>query len=145
FYPSYGDTYPIYKGAIGMTYEQGGHSRGGAAVINTDCDTLTLWDRLYYHYTTRMATIEVSAQNAGKVMQEFKKYYDKGRTSPPGEFKAYLVKVDAGDRLTRLKQFLTRNSIDWSYANAATYSGLKYFTGKSESVKSVTGDIVINA
>ncbi len=34
FYPSYGDTYPIYKGAIGMTYEQGGHSRGGAAVIN---------------------------------------------------------------------------------------------------------------
>ena len=24
FYPSYGDTYPTYNGAIGMTYEQGG-------------------------------------------------------------------------------------------------------------------------
>lgn len=145
FYPSYGDTYPIYKGAIGMTYEQGGHSRSGAAVVNNDGDTLTLWDRLYHHYTTGMATIEVSAQNAGKLVQEFKKYYDKARTSPPGEFKAYLVKADAGDRLTRLKQLLTRNGIDWSYANAATYSGLNYFTGKSESVKTVTGDIVINA
>ncbi len=27
FYPSYGDTYPIYNGAIGMTYEQGGGPR----------------------------------------------------------------------------------------------------------------------
>ena len=27
-YPSYGDTYPTYNGAIGMTYEQAGHSRG---------------------------------------------------------------------------------------------------------------------
>jgi murein tripeptide amidase MpaA len=26
FYPSYGDTYPTYNGAIGMTFEQGGHS-----------------------------------------------------------------------------------------------------------------------
>ncbi|MBL0136878.1 MAG: hypothetical protein IPP79_24345 [Chitinophagaceae bacterium] len=51
-YPSYGDTYPMYKGAIGMTFEQGGHSRGGAAVINEDGDTLTLYDRLYHHFTT---------------------------------------------------------------------------------------------
>jgi hypothetical protein len=50
FYPSYGDTYPLYKGAIGMTYEQGGHSRGGAAVINHDGDTLTLWDRFHHRY-----------------------------------------------------------------------------------------------
>jgi hypothetical protein len=25
-YPSYGDTYPLYNGSIGMTYEQGGIS-----------------------------------------------------------------------------------------------------------------------
>ena len=27
-YPSYGDTYPIYNGSIGMTYEQGGIGAG---------------------------------------------------------------------------------------------------------------------
>ena len=31
FYPSYGDTYPTYNGAIGMTYEQGGSGRAGLA------------------------------------------------------------------------------------------------------------------
>ncbi len=35
FYPSYGDTYPVYNGAIGMTYEQGGGGAGGLGV-NTD-------------------------------------------------------------------------------------------------------------
>lgn len=28
-YPSYGDTYPVYHGAIGMTYEQGGSGAAG--------------------------------------------------------------------------------------------------------------------
>ncbi len=34
-YPSYGDTYPTFMGAIGMTYEQAGHGRAGLG-INTD-------------------------------------------------------------------------------------------------------------
>src|SRR5205085_8323907 len=46
YYPSYGDTYPIYNGAIGMTYEQAGHSQGGLAVALNSGDTLTLVDRV---------------------------------------------------------------------------------------------------
>jgi hypothetical protein len=41
-YPSYGDTYPSYNGAIGMTYEQGGGGRAGIAIAKEDGDTLTL-------------------------------------------------------------------------------------------------------
>ncbi|MBC7417481.1 MAG: hypothetical protein H7325_04930 [Pedobacter sp.] len=40
-YPSYGDTYPLYNGAIGMTYEQGG-IRAGLAIDTNYGDTLTL-------------------------------------------------------------------------------------------------------
>ena len=29
YYPSYGDTYPVYNGAIGMTYEQAGNGLAG--------------------------------------------------------------------------------------------------------------------
>jgi len=145
FYPSYGDTYPLYKGAIGMTYEQGGHSRGGATVINRDGDTLTLWDRLYHHFTTGMSTIEVTSQNAAKVVQEFKKYYDKARTSPPGEFKAYVIKADEGDKIFRLKQLLDRNNIKWSDASNGSYTGINYFTGKTATVKTTENDVVINA
>jgi len=145
FYPSYGDTYPLYKGAIGMTYEQGGHSRGGAAVINRDGDTLTLWDRLYHHFTTGMSTIEATAQNATKVVQEFKKYYDKARTSPPGEFKAYVIKADEGQRIIRLQQLLDRNNIEWLNGGNASYTGINYFTGKTGMIKTDSHDVVINA
>ncbi|RYY30905.1 MAG: zinc carboxypeptidase, partial [Chitinophagaceae bacterium] len=144
FYPSYGDTYPIYKGAIGMTYEQGGGPRGGAAVINEDDDTLTLWDRLYHHYTTGISTVEISSQNAAKLVQEFKKYYDRARTVPGAEFKSYVIKGDAGDKVTRLQTLLNKNNIEWSYANAGNYSGINYYSGKSESFKTESNDIVIN-
>ena len=145
FYPSYGDTYPTYKGAIGMTYEQGGGPRGGAAVINEDGDTLTLWDRLTHHYTTGMSTIEITAQHAPQVVKEFKKYYDKARTTPGGEFKAYLVKGDDGDKLKRLRTLLDRNQIQYANAAGGSVTGINYFSGKSESYKPAAADIVINA
>jgi len=128
-----------------MTFEQGGHSRGAAAVINEDGDTLTLYDRLFHHYTTGMSTIEITSLNAAKVVKEFKTYYDKAKSAPAGDYKAYIVKADEGDRLERLKKLLDRNAIEWSYTNAGTYTGFNYFTAKSESFKSTENDIAINA
>ncbi|MFW5726769.1 MAG: M14 family metallopeptidase, partial [bacterium] len=61
FYPSYGDTYPTYNGAIGMTYEQGGSGRAGLAVLTQEGDTLSLKDRIDHHVTTSLSTIEVTA------------------------------------------------------------------------------------
>ena len=145
FYPSYGDTYPTYKGAIGMTYEQGGQGRAGTAVINQDGDTLTLWDRLNHHYTTGLATIEITSTNATKVIDEFKKYFDKARSAPGGEYKAYVLKKDEGDKIDRLKRLLERNGIDWSYVNPGGFSGFSYLTGRNENFKTSTGDIVINS
>lgn len=144
FYPSYGDTYPIYRGAIGMTFEQGGHGRAGRAVINEAGDTLTLWDRLYHHYTTGLSAIEMASLHADRLLQEFKKYYDKAKTSPAGEFKAYIVKGDEGDRISRLKLLLERNNISWLPAPAAVYSGLNFFSGKTEPVRTDERDLVIN-
>jgi len=144
FYPSYGDTYPTFKGAIGMTYEQGGGSASGSAVINEDGDTLTLWDRLYHHHTTGIATVEITSLNANKVVLEFKKYYDKARLAPAGEFKAFAIKSDEGDKLDRLKKLLDRNAIDWTYSNSGSLSGFSYFSSKNENFKTGTGDIIIN-
>src|SRR5690606_21290299 len=74
-YPSYGDTYPMYNGSIGMTYEQGGSGRAGLGVITSNKDTLTLRDRLAHHYTTGISTVEISSENAGKLNEEFEKFY----------------------------------------------------------------------
>ena len=144
FYPSYGDTYPTYNGAIGMTFEQGGHSRGGLAVVTQDGDTLTLTDRLNHHYTTSLSTIEISSLNAAKLQKEFRKYFNDAVSSPTGEFKSYIIKADGGDRQERLRALMDRNGIDWSYANAGNASGMNYSTGKTESFKIAEGDVVIN-
>ncbi len=144
FYPSYGDTYPIYNGAIGMTFEQGG-IRAGLAIINQAGDTLTLYDRLMHHYTTGLSTIEISSQNAAKLVKEFHKYFVNAKTTPYGEFKAYFVKADAlSDKSERLKKLLDRNLIDWNYVSSGNFTGFNYLTGKSEAFKGEPGDIVIN-
>jgi hypothetical protein len=144
FYPSYGDTYPTYNGSIGMTYEQGGHSRGGLAVVTEDDDTLTLADRLEHHFTTSLATIEITSQNAARVQKEFRKYFNDAVNVGGGEFKSFVIKTDGGDKLERLKKLLDRNGIEWSYANAASMSGLNYTTGKTENFKTDAADVVIN-
>jgi hypothetical protein len=112
FYPSYGDTWPTYNGAIGMTFEQGGSGRAGLAVEKADGDTLTLRQRISHHVAASFATLESVADRPAEVVREFGAYFDKARTEPVGEFKTYVVKAtnDAG-RLDALKQLLDRNQI----------------------------------
>ncbi len=50
FYPSYGDTYPMYNGAVGMTIEQGG-IRAGREVTMENGVNLTIKERLTHHKT----------------------------------------------------------------------------------------------
>jgi hypothetical protein len=146
FYPSYGDTYPTYSGAIGMTFEQGGGSRGGVAVITSDEDTLTLADRLEHHFTTGMSTIEVASRNSGRLIKEFRKYFADAQTKPAGEFKAWLIRTDQySDRLERLKSLLERNNIGWTAVAPSSFTGIDYETGKLSTFRSGAGDIAINA
>jgi hypothetical protein len=77
YYPSYGDTYPTYSGAIGMTYEQGGSGRAGLTITTNEDDPLTLKDRLMHHHTSGMSTVEITAQNATRVVDEFEKYFQR--------------------------------------------------------------------
>ncbi|HTI10002.1 MAG TPA: M14 family metallopeptidase [Puia sp.] len=144
FYPSYGDTYPIYSGSIGMTFEQGG-IRAGLAVATRDGDTLTLADRLEHHFTTGMSTVEMTAQNATRLIKEFRKYFTDAETHPAGEFKSYFIKADPlGDRLDRLKILLNKNNIEWVSVSQGSFMGLDYETGKTAAFKAAPGDIAIN-
>src|SRR5690606_6820456 len=54
FYPGYGSSWPLYTGAVGMTFEQAS-SRGGA-IQRTDGTVLTLEQAARQHYTAAWAT-----------------------------------------------------------------------------------------
>ncbi|MEI9959143.1 MAG: M14 family metallopeptidase [Ferruginibacter sp.] len=133
FYPAYGDTYPIYNGAIGMTYEQAGHSQGGLAVVTSEGDTLTLKDRIAHHFTTSMSTIEIASQNADKIISEFKKYFDDGNTNGTGEYKTYVVTETNAGKREALRNFFEINGINYGSVSGASLKGYNYFTGKEES------------
>ena len=145
-YPAYGDTYPLYNGAIGMTYEQGGHSRGGLAVETASGDTLTLVDRAMHHYTTSLSTIEVSSQNAPKLLSEFKKFYDDAVSTGVGSYKSYVIKytVNDAEKIQNLLKLLDRNKIQYGTAKAvASLKGYRYDTRKEEPFSVASNDIVI--
>lgn len=75
FYPSYGDTYPTYNGAIGMTYEQAGSGQAGLGINTDEGYELTLKDRIKHHVQSGLSTVKTSSENAKKLNSEFKTYF----------------------------------------------------------------------
>jgi hypothetical protein len=142
-YPSYGDTYPLYNGAIGMTYEQGGIG-AGLSVKTASGDTLTLYDRIDHHFTTSMATIETVSGHATKLVTEFKKYFVDGMATAPGSYKSYVVRADNLGRLKRMAELLTKNHIEYAFGGDQTLSGLSFESKKTTSFKLRRNDLVIN-
>lgn len=145
FYPAYGDTYPTYNGAIGMTYEQAGHSRGGLAIVKNDGDTLTLVDRVLHHFTTGMSTVEVASQNAATMIREFKKFFDQATQTGMGEYKSYVVTSSVKSKLQALTNLLDKNGIEYKAFNRITAKGYNYSTKKEEPVNTEAHSILISS
>ncbi|MDP3466972.1 MAG: M14 family metallopeptidase [Daejeonella sp.] len=144
-YPSYGDTYPVYNGSIGMTYEQGGSGRAGLAVINAEGDTLTLKDRIDHHHTSGLSTLEAASQNAEQALIEFKNYFTSSKSNPPGVYKSYIIKGDNTEKIKSLATLLQRNGIEFGFGIAKGAQGYNYFNGKTESFRVEQTDMVLSA
>ncbi len=146
FYPSYGDTYPIFNGAIGMTYEQAGNDRAGLGITTEEGDTLTLHDRLIHHQTTGLSTVEISSKNAEKLVSEFADYYQTALNNPQGEYKTFVIKQDNNpDKLQALFDLLDKHKIEYGKATSnRNVRGYNYETGHTERVRVNEGDFLIN-
>lgn len=144
-YPAYGDTYPIYNGAIGMTYEQAGSGQAGLGVMTNSGDTLTLADRVMHHFTTSLSTIEVASKNANKLVSEFQKFYADAMTNGIGVYKSYVIKYNANDeqRINALLNLLDKNEIRYGVAKAGSYRGFDYDAGRETNFSIAANDIVI--
>ena len=148
FYPSYGDTYPMFSGAIGMTYEQGGHSRGGRAVEMPNGDTLTLADRIEHHRAASLSTIEISSKNAARLVGKFRDYYATSVSSPPGKYKSFVVKKsNPAYKIKALLDVLDRHGIRYGTAGGGTVgiTGYDYSTGRTGKYNMENGDLLISA
>jgi hypothetical protein len=146
YYPSYGDTYPTYSGAIGMTFEQAGGGFGGLTITTKEGDPLTLKDRLTHHYTSGMSTVEVASVNANQVVDEFEKYSKENINNPASPYKTYVIKADNNaDKINQITKWFDSHNVKYGHASAGKAArGFDYQLQTVSNFNLTTDDIIIN-
>jgi hypothetical protein len=86
YYPGYGDSWPTFHGAIGMTYEQAGHGFAGTALRRAAGDTLTLAQRAEHHYTSALATARTAVEHREARLLDFRRFFEPGDGSGPSAY-----------------------------------------------------------
>jgi hypothetical protein len=148
FCPSFGDTWPLFNGAMGFTYEQGGGGGAGLGVIRSAGDTLTLKKRIEGHYMSSLATIKASYEVRDKLIDEFVKFFRSGALAPGFEYKSVIIKGDNNNHdLKSFCDLLDANQIKYSYAKPGLkdVEGFDYFANKEGKTIIEEGDILVSA
>ncbi len=146
FYPGYGDTWPMFNGSIGMTYEQAGGGRAGLGIITEEADTLTLADRIAHHHTTGLSTVEITSQNAEQVQKEFAQFYQ-GNSGRNSDYAMYIVKgLQNSDVNHVFETYLNRQGIRYEYAaGTGSATGYHYGSGQTKRFTIAEGDMVLSS
>lgn len=121
YYPGYGDSWPSLHGAIGMTYEQAGHSSAGLVVKRRDDTLLTLRDRVAHHFTSGIATVRTAVENRESLLRDFHEFRKSAIEEGEKEsIKEYLI-VPGKDpeRTAELIDLLLRQGVEVSRAKQA--------------------------
>jgi hypothetical protein len=133
FYPGYGDSWPTFQGAVGMTYEQAGHSTAGLALKRDDEQVLTLRDRASHHFIAAFATCETAAARRKDLTRRFREWHrtamEEGET---GAIREYAI-LEGNDpaRAAALASLLLAQGIQVFRAGDAFVAGpLRDFDGK---------------
>ena len=147
-YPGFGDTYPIFNGALGMTYEKGGSGNAGIAVKTEAKDTLTLKERIDHHYLTGIATIEATYQNTERVIKEFNNFFNVPFSDKKNKYKTYIIsEKNHPNKLNDLTALLKLNKIQFGFLASDKPKSIKdafdYTTGKNKDIKITNNDICI--
>ena len=139
-YPSYGDTYPTYMGAVGMTYEQAGNSRGGLGISIENKNILTLTDRIAHHLTTGISTVEMTSKNADKLVNEFEKFFNNSDL----KYKSYILRGDS-TKLSLLKQLLNTHEIKSFSSGGKKLKAYDYNSKTVKTIQTIKKDLIISS
>jgi hypothetical protein len=104
FYPGYGESWPIFHGAIGMTYEQA--SARGLVFRREDDTLLTYKQAVTQHFTAAITTAATAARNRERLLRDFAEYRRTAIGMGGQGTREYLIPPGAdpsrADRLARL-------------------------------------------
>ncbi len=119
FFPGYTSSWPIYTGAIGMTYEQA--SSAGGAIRRSDGTVMTLRDAASHHYAAAWATAATTARNRMRRVSDYIAFRQSAVTEGTrGAVRAVVFERDEFGRADSLAQLLLNNGIQVQRVRVAT-------------------------
>lgn len=130
-YPSYGDTYPLFNGSVGISFEQEGGGAAGSVIANGKGDTLTLQERIDRHFTIAMATLETVAENSALLVNEFKNFFD-CENGDGKEYTSFVIPAPSSNKTDGLKHLLDINGIGYGISGVDSLMGYNHFTENVE-------------
>jgi hypothetical protein len=148
FYPSYGDTWPMFSGAMGFTYEQAGSGKAGICIHRGGDDTLHLRDRVAHHILTGFSTIEIAFKERQKLISKQIEYFETPLEKPPGSWTSFVVRTAKAPLATRaLMRFLDKQMIRYSFAqngySPLRIDGFDYRKNLRRSFRIDPGDLIV--
>lgn len=128
FYPGYGDGWPSYLGAVGMTYEQG--SARGLVARRSNGETLTYRTTVRNHFLASLSTIRTASTNRAQLLSDFAAYYRQAvAEGGSGSWLLARGNVDPGSA-DALAALLARQGIEVTRASAGfSACGRQYAEG----------------
>ena len=145
FYPGYGSSWPLYTGAVGMTYEQAS-SRGGA-IMRTDGTVLTLAQAARQHYAAAWATTVTSARRSRERVRDYLAYRRQAiAEASRTPLRAIVFERDAAGRADSLAAKLAQNGIEVQRLRSATTlrGATEYGTTRATNASVGAGSYVVD-
>jgi len=122
FYPGYGESWPIFHGAIGMTYEQA--SARGLAFRREDGTLLTYKDGVTRHFTAAITTAATAARNRERLLRDFLEYRRSATKLAQQGTREYLLPLGPDpSRVEQLARLLVAQGIQVKRAEEGFQSG----------------------
>jgi murein tripeptide amidase MpaA len=118
FYPGYGEGWPMFHGAIGMTYEQA--SVRGLVVKRDDETVMHYRDSIQHHFIASLSTAQTTARQREALLRYFYNYrrsaVQEGQQEPVKEF--IIASGSDPNRTTKLAALLMAQGVEVKRADA---------------------------
>jgi hypothetical protein len=134
FYPGYGDSWPAFYGAIGMTYEQATSS--GLVVRRRNETVLRYREAIRHHFTASISTAEAAAKNRQALLEAFYQYRKTAIEEGSREAIREYVLPRTGDvsAVDKLAAVLVEQGVEVKRAAAAFKAGGREFPAGSYAI-----------
>lgn len=145
YYPGYGDSWPSFLGATGMTYEQAGGGEAGVVLERDGQEPLTLADRVSHHLQAALTTIETAVTHRRERLADFDAFWSPDARRAPGTPWAWAVD-GTGPAADALAELLVRQGVRVdTLAAAVEMRGARPFAGSPSADSLPAGTLLVVA